>query len=50
MTHIQIFGLEEGRMGNNGGLDDIFECKIERKAGYSRWNKTDSAIAQCTLR
>jgi hypothetical protein len=29
-----MFRLEQGRMGNDGGFDDIFECKIERKAGY----------------
>jgi len=34
MTHIQIFRLEKRRMSNDGGLHDIFECKIEGKAGY----------------
>jgi hypothetical protein len=33
MTHVQIFMLEEGRMGNDGHVDDIVERKIEHKAG-----------------
>jgi hypothetical protein len=41
MTHIQIFGLEKGRMGNDGCMNDIFERKIERKAGYveQKWTQ-----------
>jgi hypothetical protein len=34
-------------MGNDGGLDDIFECKIERKAGYMEQNGL--SIAQRSL-
>jgi hypothetical protein len=33
MTHIQIFRLNKGRMGNDGHTDDIVERKIEHKAG-----------------
>jgi hypothetical protein len=32
MTHIQIFGLKKGRMGNDAHMDDIVERKIEHKA------------------
>ena len=32
-THIQIFWFEKRRMGNYGRLNNIFECKIESKAG-----------------
>jgi hypothetical protein len=41
MTHIQIFGLEEGRMGNDGRANDIFKRKIEHKAGYmeQKWTQ-----------
>jgi hypothetical protein len=45
-THIQIVRLEKGRMGNDGGLDDIFECKIERKAGYMEQKLTQHRAAQ----
>jgi hypothetical protein len=41
-THIQVFRLEKGRMGNDGHLNDIFERKIERKAGYMETER-DSA-------
>jgi hypothetical protein len=33
MTHIKIFGLDKGRMGNSGRLNDIFKREIKRKAG-----------------
>jgi len=33
MTHIQIFRLEKGWMGNDGHMDDIVERKIEHKTG-----------------
>jgi hypothetical protein len=35
-------------MGNDGGLDDIFECKIERKAGYmeQKWTQHRAARPQ----
>jgi hypothetical protein len=42
MAHIYIFRLEKGQVGNNGGLDDIFKCKIERKTAYNG-TKMDSA-------
>jgi hypothetical protein len=38
MTHIQVFRLEKGRMGNDGHVNDIFERKIKHNAGYSGLN------------
>jgi len=36
-------------MGNDGGFDDIFECKIERKTGYMERKWTQNRAAQPQL-
>jgi hypothetical protein len=51
MTHIQIFRLEKGRMGNDGRANDIFECKVESKAGCmeQKWTQHRAAQPQVDL-
>jgi hypothetical protein len=48
MAHVQIFGLEKGRMSNDGRANDIFECEVERKAGYmeQKWGEYRALPAQ----
>ena len=48
MAHVQIFGLEKGRMGNNGRANDIFKREIERKTGYmdQKWAEHRELPAQ----
>jgi hypothetical protein len=40
LTHLQIFGLEKRGMGNDGHVDNVFECKIEHKAAYLEHEST----------
>jgi hypothetical protein len=45
MTHIQVFSLNQGRMGNDRRMDEVVERKVEYNAGYAkhRWDQHSAA-------